>query len=148
MRRPGPHHKKTCSNIFFLCSVFGPLHLHQDFPNCSLSSSSHSIRYLCALIAFHQRINVGISAIGLSLVTFFGIEKNIVVQARCGHLPPCSTFSKNSTISLLVSFVKSRLNFGWQPSHPTPVFALYNLEAFSKSQYFSLGKASSNFFKS
>ena len=45
-----------------------------------------------------QRINVGMSAIGLSLVTFFGIKKNIVVQTCCGHFPLCSTFSKNSTI--------------------------------------------------
>ena len=58
-----------------------------------------------ALKASHQRINVGMSAIGLSLVTFFGIKTNIVVHACCGHFPLCSTFSRNSTISPLVSFV-------------------------------------------
>ena len=84
-------------------------------------------------IASHQRINVGISAIGLSLVTFFGIRKNIVVQACCGHLPLCSTLSKNSTIPPLVSSVKSKGTLGWKPSHPPPVFALYILDAVSKS---------------
>ena len=93
-------------------------------------------------MASHQRINVGISAIGLSLVTFF------VVQACCGHLPLCSNFSRNSTISPPVSFVASRGTFGWNPSHPTPVFSLYNPDAFSRSQSVSLGKASSNFFNS
>ena len=50
------------------------------------------MRYFCchfattrALKASHKRINVGKSAIGRSLVTFFGIKKNIVVQACCGH---------------------------------------------------------------
>ena len=52
------------------------------------------------------------------------IRKNIVVQACCGHFPLCSTFSKNSTTSPLVSFVKSRETLEWKPPHPTPVFAL------------------------
>ena len=55
----------------------------------------------------HQRTMVGNSAIGRSLVTFFGIKKNIVVQAGCGHLPHCSTFSKNSIINPHVSFDNS-----------------------------------------
>ena len=102
------------------------------------SVASHSTRYFCchfatsgALNASHHRINVGISAIGLSLMTFFGIRKNIVVHACCGYLPLCSTFSMNSTIPLLVSFVKSKGTLGWKPSHSTPVFALYFLDAFS-----------------
>ena len=113
--------------------------------------ASQSTRYLCchfatsgALRASHQRINVGMSAIGLSLVTFFGIKKNIVVHACCSHLPLYSTFSKNSTIYLLVSFGKSKGTVGWNLSHPTPVFALYNLDAFSKSPSFNLGSASSH----
>ena len=63
-------------------------------------------------------------------LTFFGIKKNIVVQACCGHVPLCSAFSKNSTISPLVSLVKSKRTFGWKSSHPTRVFALYNLDTF------------------
>ena len=80
-------------------------------------------------------------------MTFFGIT-NIVAQACCGHLPLCSTFTKNSTTSPLVSFVKSRGTFGWNPSHPTPVFAMYNLDALSKSPSFNLGNASSHSFNS
>ena len=79
------------------------------------SVASQSTRYFCChfatsgtLNASHQRVNVGISAIGLSLVTFLGIKKNIVVPACCGHCALCSTLSKNSTISPLVSFVKSK----------------------------------------
>ena len=68
------------------------------------------------------------------------------MQACCGHFstlfPP---FSSISTISLLVSFIKSKRILGWKPSHSTPVLSLHNLEAFSKSNSFSLGKASSNF---
>ena len=55
----------------------------------------------------------------------------------CGHFPLCST------ISPLVSFVRSSGILGWKPSHPSPVFALYIREAFSKSPSFSLGSASS-----
>ena len=99
--------------IFFSCSVFEPLHLHQHFPTllAELLRFDHpwrpnQTRYFCChfattgvLRASHQRINVGINAIGLSLVTFFGIKKNIVVQACCDYLPPSSTFSTNSTTS-------------------------------------------------
>ena len=69
VRRPSPHHRETdpleglrqvqnqghCSQIFFSCSVFEPLHLHQNVPNCSLSSSisaaSQSARYFCCHFA-------------------------------------------------------------------------------------------------
>ena len=81
-------------------------------------------------------------------VIFFGIKKNIVVHACCGHLPICSTFSKNSTISRSVSLVKSKEIFGCHPWHPTPIFALYNLDTSSSSHSFNLGSASSNFFNS
>ena len=52
------------------------------------------------------------SAIGLSLVTFFGIKKNIVVQACCGHFPLCPTFSKSSTISPVVPLSSPRRPLG------------------------------------
>ena len=62
------------------------------------SVASQSARcFLChfatsgALRASHQRIHVVINASGLSLVTFFGIKKNIVVQACCAisnFVPP------------------------------------------------------------
>ena len=137
VRRPGPNHRETdpleglcevqhqghCSQIFFPARYLN-LSISIRISQTSLSSSIsvisgvQSTRYfLChfatsnALRASLQRINVGISAIGLSLVALFGIQKNIVVQACCGHLPLCSTFSKNSTISSVVSLVKSRGTF-------------------------------------
>ena len=118
MRRPSPHHRKTdpleglrqvhdqatAPNSSSPARYFEPLHFHQIVPNCSLSSSisasvaSESIRYLCchfatsgALIASHQRINIGMSGICLSHITLFGTKKNIVVQACCGlsnSVPP------------------------------------------------------------
>ena len=75
-------------------------------------------------------------------------QENIVMHACCGHFPLCSTFSRNSMISPLVSFGTSRRTLGWKPSHPTPVFALYSLDASSSSPSFRLGSASSNFFNS
>ena len=86
-------------------------------------------RYFCchfvtsgALRASHQRISVGISAICLSLVTFSGIRKNIVVQACCGHSPLCSSPRiPRFLLSFLLSSPVALL--GWKPSHPTPVFA-------------------------
>ena len=78
------------------------------------------------------------SAIGLSLVTVLGIKKNIVVQACCGHLPLCSTFSRNSTISLLVSLCHTLLLS----------LRCTVLDIFSSPHSFCLGKASSNFFNS
>ena len=45
----------------------------------------------------------------LSLV-FFGIKKNIVVQACCGHFPLCSTFSKNSTIAPHIFFCQVQMD--------------------------------------
>ena len=85
MRCPGSHHMKTdtlkglrCVQnqshsplIFCFCLSIKSLHFHQYFPHRLLSCSTSP---------------VGMSASGLSLVTFFGIKKNIVVQACCGHL--------------------------------------------------------------
>ena len=94
-----------------------------------------------ALKASHQRI--GISAIGLSLMAFLGIKKNIVVQACCGQFPVCSTFSKNSTIFSSRFFCQVQKNLWVESFTSHPVFALYNLDAFSKSASFNLGNASS-----
>ena len=128
MRRPGPDQREA-DTLESLRQVQHQRHLH--FHNLTISTkithsvcwappfrkfvASQSTRYFCChfatsglLNASHQRINDGISAIGLSLVTCFGIRKNIVVQACCGYLLLCSTFSKNSTIPPLVSFVKSK----------------------------------------
>ena len=85
-----------------------PWHPNQ-YDTCSAISSPGALR------RSHQRTIVGISAIGCSLVKFFGIKKNIVVQACCGHFPLGSTFltfSKNSTTSSRVFFVKSNGTFG------------------------------------
>ena len=79
------------------------------------------------------------------------ILRNQEEHRRAGLLrsfPLCSSFSKNSTIFPLVSCVKSIGTFGWNPSHPTPVFALYNLDAFSNSPSFTLDNASSHSFNS
>ena len=90
-----------------------------------MSPRPTSTRFLCchfatsgALKPSHQRINVAISAIGLSLVTFFGIKKNIVVQACCGHFPLCSTFSKKNP-RFLLSFPLSHPEGPWGGSHHT-----------------------------
>ena len=133
VRSSRPDHRKTdsfeslcqvqdqgyCLLIFISCMKFETCHLQQNFPDCMLRSSSasvnstHSILYLCchfatsgARKASHHRIIVGISASGRSLVTFFGMKKNMVVQACCGHFPHCSTFSRNFTTSSPVSFIK------------------------------------------
>ena len=69
-----------------------------------------------ALQASHQRINVGISAIGLSLVTFFGIKKNIDVQACCRSmstfLPPSPRLPR-----FLLLFLSSSPRGLWSGSH-------------------------------
>ena len=76
--------------------------VRQDLPHCSLTSSISAVRgvpvnaiFLLPLRppqmlskASHHRSNVGMSAIDLSLVTFFGIKKNIV---RTRLLPLFST---------------------------------------------------------
>ena len=164
VRRPSPDHKKTESlksspSPETMPQPLGPLpllfqknsfHYHQDFPHCALTSSVWPIR--------------GVSINTILLLPFrhfwcpyrfpttcqsrhernrFGTKKNVVVHACCGHLPLCSTFSRNSTIPFLVSFVNSKKTFGWKSSHPTPFLALYN-----NSHFFSQGKGSSNFFSS
>ena len=53
--------------------------MHQQFCCCTVS-----FVFLCYMR--FQRIIVGISATSRSLVTFFGIRKNIVVQACCALL--------------------------------------------------------------
>ena len=118
VRRPCPHrmetdsleglrqvqHQSHCSPIFFTCPISKSLPIQQDFPVRLLSSSISAInsfpintalqlplRHLKCSQSFSPTYNVGISAIGLWLVTFFGLRKNIVVQACCGHIPLCST---------------------------------------------------------
>ena len=129
VRRPGPHHGETdpleclrqaqdqghCSHIFLSRAIFEPLHFRQNSPNCRLSSSISAISrvpinpiLLMPLRHFWcpqstDVSNVGINAIGLSLVTFFGIKKNIFVEACCGLFPLCSTLSKKLHLFLLSS---------------------------------------------
>ena len=102
MRRRGPDHREAqvqnqCyrSLILFCCAKNLSMSTNISHTVCWAppllpSVASQSTRYfIChfatsgALKAFYQRINVGMSAIGLSLVTFFGIKKNIV---RCACL--------------------------------------------------------------
>ena len=92
----------------------------------------HRERDVATVLLIHN------GAVGISLVTFFGIEKNIVVHACGGHLPLCSTFSKDSTISPPVSFVTSK-NF-WDGSRHTPLlFLLHTISTlFSKSHSLAL----------
>ena len=70
-------------------SAFPPRPSVASHPTRGLSSGSdnHS----------HRRIRVGRSETERSFVTFIGVGKNIVVQTCCGHLPHCSTFSRNFT---------------------------------------------------
>ena len=88
-----------------------------------------------ALTASHQRINVGMSAIGLSLMIFFGIKKNMVVHACCGHFPLCSTFSKNSTVSPNVSCVTFRRTF-WAEAIRTFLFLPYTISILFQFAHF------------
>ena len=110
VRCPSPDHRKTDSlkgfrrkatvldPLLLLCHQISPFpsRLPILFAEPSISPVSSVPLYAILLLplchswcseASHQRINVCISAFGLSLVTFFGIEKNIVVHACCGHLP-------------------------------------------------------------
>ena len=117
LRSPCVHLETSlCQGRYFNLSISS--HTVRWAPPFLSSAASQSTRYFCchfvtsgALRASHQRINVGKSAIGPSLVTLFGTKKNIVVQACCGHFPLCSTFSKNSTISPLVSFCQVQGKF-------------------------------------
>ena len=99
VRRPSPHHRKSdplegpClvqdqgqgSFLFFLCFAIESFHLQENFPHCLLGSSISPVssvpinpipllplRHLKCSRASHHRIKIGTSAIGLSLVTFFG----------------------------------------------------------------------------
>ena len=152
LTRSNPFHQVQhlghCCQIFFTCSICEPLHFHVHFPTSSLCSSISAIcsvpintihllplHHLRTLRASHQRINVGTSAIDLSLDTFFGIKKNIVVHACCGHLPLCSTFTKNSTSSFVVSCAKSRELLGESRhipllSLPCTISTLFSLSHF------------------
>ena len=115
--------KSSSHARYFNLSTFPKL--SAEFLHFAHGEASHSIRYLCchfatsgALKASHQRTTVGMSAIGISLVTFFGIKNNIVVHACCGHFSTVFHFFKNSTTSSVVSLVKSKGTFGWKQSHP------------------------------
>ena len=140
MRCPRPHHWKTdplesfrqnqdqcCRSLTFcllpvIQTTPGPSrfpHTVRSAPPLRPSVAPHSIRCVYGHgatsgtpRASHHRIIVGISAFGRPLVTFFGVKKNIVVQAFCGLLPLCSTFSKNSSTSRHVSLANSSGTFG------------------------------------
>ena len=124
MRRPSPNHREA-DTLEGFCQVQNQRHRYCKtfpFPSIFPTPFVEQLRFdhpwrpnqldtsaatSGALKATRLRINVGKSAIGLSLVTLFGIRKNIVVQ--------------NSKIFPLVSFVKFKGTCGWNPSHPTPV---------------------------
>ena len=135
----GARRAQNCALYTSLCFVVSvPLFAMWSRLRFAVCRSQMFVNMRCRIYSLYTIV--------LLLVTFFGIKKNIIVQSCCGHLPLCSTFSKNSTISPLVSFVKSKRTFGWNPSHPAPVFAVYNLDTFSKSHSFNPGSASSNLF--
>ena len=98
----GPNHLDCLRICLQVADVHHLVIVHLNLPNSSMIFNLLSAISppSSALKPSHQRINVGISASGLSLVTFFGIKKKIVVHACCGHFPLCSTFFKNSTISV------------------------------------------------
>ena len=146
VRCPDPHHRETDSLeglrqvqdqgqsllIFFLCfpiHSFHPIRISHTVcwaPPCLPSVASSG-----ALTTSHQRINVGMSAIGLSLVTFFGIKKK---YRRACLLRPFSTllhlFQELHCVSSCFLCHIQEDFFGRRPSEPTPVFALYNLDTF------------------
>ena len=111
-----------------------------------------STRYFCCqfstsgvLNASRQRINVGMGAIGISLVTFFGIKKKIVVQACCGFVPPSPRLPR-----FLLLFLASNPRGLWDGSHR--VLLLFSpctiSMLFAVRTLLALEKASSTFFNS
>ena len=70
------------------------------------------------------------------------------MHACCGHFPLCSTFFQELHDFVPRFLCQIQGTIGWKLSHPTPVFALYNLDTFSNSHSFNLGSASSNFLSS
>ena len=116
IRRPRPHNwkanslkgfhqiKNRCyrSLILFSCKIIETCQLQQrvshtvrSAPPLRPPAAHHSLGFWCfhfaatsgARKASHQRVIVGTSAMGRSLLTLFWIKKNMVVQACCGHLP-------------------------------------------------------------
>ena len=159
MRRPGKDHRKAdsleCLRQVYdqghssLCLCFRSCTKSLHFPHCTLSSSVSTIggvpmdavlllplRHLRHSQSFpptdqrwHQR-NWPLTR------DVFGNQQE---HRGAGLLQPLATLLhllKNSTFSPFFSFVKSKGTFGWKPSHPTPVFALYNLDAFSQVTFF------------
>ena len=100
--------------------------------NISHTKGYFSCHFAGALKASHPRIDVGISAIGLSLVTFFGIKKK---HRRACLLRPLSTLFHLlyvRTRRFLLSFLQVQRNLGVEAVTPHSCFALYSLDTFSK----------------
>ena len=146
------------SSILFFCFAIKPFHLHQDLPHGLLGSSIPAIcgvpiHTILLLPVFHFWCP---QCFPPTYQRWHGRNRHLTrdilwdqeEDRRAGLLRLCSTFSKTSTISPLVSCVQSKGTLGWKPSRPTPVFALYNLDAFAVNTPFSFGKASSTFLNS
>ena len=107
------------SVISFSCTVIESVHLQQGLPHTACSSSIASIRGIplntILLLPFR---NLWRSQ-GFPPTNHHNHKRNGTVvckilrnQEDCSNLPHCSTLSKNSTTSPLVSSVKTQRNFG------------------------------------
>ena len=176
MRRPGPDHRKADSleslrkvqhqghrtSIFCFCSSFKSLHFHQYFPHCALSSSISPVA------------SVPINAILLLSLRHFwcsqgfppttqrrhernrplsrNIFRNQEEHRRASLLRPFTTLfhllqELDNFSSRFVCQVQRNCWVESVTSHSC-FFALYNLDALSKSPSSNLGNASSHSFNS
>ena len=125
MRRPRPHnwetdllkrlgqvqHQRDRSMVHCSCFEVKPFHLAHGFPNGTLRSSTASTSHIPNnsmpfLLPLHLRLTQFLTFSHQSgqksnewgvRLWHFGIRKNMVAHACCGHVPHCSTFSKCST---------------------------------------------------
>ena len=148
---------KSSSLIFCFCLPVRSFHFHRYFPHCALSSSVTTIRgvplhaiLLLPLCHFwrsqsfpptNQRWHERNRSLTCNILRYQ--EKH----GRTRLLRPFHTLLH--LLQKLHDFSSCFLcqvqgTFGWNPLHPTPVFALYNFDAFSRSPSFNLGNASSH----
>ena len=115
----------TCNNSF--CERWHPPEcLFSVWPK-SVSTAISPSQVLSKLPT--KRINVDMKRNRPRTRDILRNQENIVAQACCGNFH--SPSQKKSAIHAFVSFTRT---LGWKPSHPTPVFVLYNIDGKKQSQ--------------